>query len=460
MDDRPERRTRSLTFRLSASIAVTVLLVAAGASVLSFVFAFEEANELQDAQLIAIGTLLDEGNVPPPIAQPRIASSSNTRVRVVLQALDDASKASARDAGSATRAPALGIPPGLADGLHTVKFDNERWRLYVHTLQNGRRVAIAQNTALRDEIARDGSMRTLVPLLMLMPLLAVLILLVVRRLMRPVVVLAQLVDRQRDTPLTPLPNIIGLREIEPFVRSINRMIARVKRAVDEQNRFVANAAHELRSPITALSLQAENLEAADMPDDARARLQVLRTGLARARQLLEQLLTFARLQSDVRAKHEAVRVTESVTRALADCVVVAERKHIELGASRFEAFDAATDGDGLYLIVRNLIDNAVCCTPEGGIVDVRVFEAHGTMTIEVEDTGPGIAPDEIGHVFAPFYRVPGSQVGGSGLGLAIVAETARRLGGTISLENTRKGLVARYTQRCARGRAGAGAAAR
>ena len=453
MDGRAGHRSRSLTFRLSAGIAVAVLLVAAGATVLSFVFALAEADALQDAQLIEIGALLDQGAILPPAWRQRVVSG-DADVRIVVQALDDASVQvpasdtadASREAGGVERSPSLDIAHDISDGLHTIKSDGQHWRVYARTLASGRRVAIAQNTALRDEIARDGSMRTLVPLLVLMPLLFLLIVLVVRRTMQPVVELAQFVDRRHENQLAPLPDVVRLREIEPFVRSINGMISRVKHALDEQNRFIANAAHELRSPITALSLQAENLEAAEMSDDARERLQVLRTGLARSRQLMEQLLTFARLQADVRARQDTVRVTEPVRRALSDCVGVAERKRIELGASRFDEFDAATDGDALYVLVRNLIDNALRYTPEGGTVDVRVFDVRGTTTIEVEDSGPGIAPGEIERVFAPFYRVPGSAGGGSGLGLAIVAETARKLGGTIVLQNTGKGLVARYTQ--------------
>jgi two-component system OmpR family sensor kinase len=452
MDGRSPDGTRSLTFQLSAWIAGVVLAVAACASVVSYRFAHHAANELQDSQLVEIATLVDENRLPRALATPHYAADADQDVRIVIQPLPGPGRPRVKSMQW------LDLPADIGNGIHTVHLPDGNWRVFVRTLDTGERIAVAQDTKLRDAIARDGAVRTLLPLLALVPVLVVALMVLVRVLLKPVVRLSTLLDRQTEFDLHRLPEDVST-EIRPFVTSINRLIERLKRAIDAQNRFVANAAHELRTPIAALSLQAENLSSAALPAEARARLGVLRAGLQRARGLMEQLLTFARLQAQPTRRLENVSLADVVARALQDCVAIAERNAVDLSSTRLDKVQIVADAEALEVILRNLVDNAVRYTPAGGSVDVRAFveresAAHGTtqepsrdlLVIEIKDSGPGISDIYLKDVFAPFYRVPGTQGSGSGLGLAIVAETARRLDGTIDLHNEAAGMRARYTQ--------------
>jgi two-component system OmpR family sensor kinase len=167
----------------------------------------------------------------------------------------------------------------------------------VKTLPSGGRVAFAQQTEVRDEIARDSALRTLMPFLILLPILLLLVADLVRKIFKPVAALSREIDQRSEQDLYPLVAAPLPLEIRPFVVAINRLLGRVSQSMEAQRRFIADAAHELRSPLTALSLQAERLAGAEMSDQARERLGTLRQGIERGRSLLDQLLALARAQS-------------------------------------------------------------------------------------------------------------------------------------------------------------------
>jgi two-component system OmpR family sensor kinase len=228
-------------------------------------------------------------------------------------------------------------------------------------------------------------------------------------------------------------------EVWPFVREINQLIARTVSAMALQRRFIADAAHELRSPMTAMSLQAERLAATEMPDEARVRLGTLAAGLGRTRILLDQLLTLARTQEANLGGVSRVSLKKAIQECLEDLVPLAEEKGIDLGVvGNADPFVAGRPVD-IKILVKNLIDNAIRYTPEGGRVDVRVECRHGLVILDIDDTGPGIPEHERERVFDPFYRVLGNGQIGSGLGLAITRTIASQMGADISLTNTPEG---------------------
>jgi two-component system, OmpR family, sensor kinase len=182
----------------------------------------------------------------------------------------------------------------MVDGFHDVDGGGESWRVNIRTLRTGQRIAVAEPSALRDDIARDGAMRTLVPVLLLMPVLFAVVVVIVRAKLAPLTRLAAMADQQTDASLEPLPEEGIATEVLPFVRSINSLPARLKRAIGQQRRFIASAAHELRSPLAALSLQAGNLGPAMTWPDGRERLSALESVLRRTHRLVEQLLALAR----------------------------------------------------------------------------------------------------------------------------------------------------------------------
>jgi two-component system OmpR family sensor kinase len=213
-----------------------------------------------------------------------------------------------------------------------------------------------------------------------------------------------------------------------------------------QRRFVADAAHELRSPLTALSLQAERLAASELPDTARQRLDALRRGLARTRSLLHQLLTLARLQQRNEADTAHLRVQEVFRNVLEDLMPLAEAKDIDIGVSSVDDIHIRAPQADLTIMVKNLVDNAIRYTPPGGRVDLSTGLANARPWIRIEDSGPGIAPEERARVFDPFYRVLGSDEDGSGRGRSIVGTIAARMGAKVELADAApRGLVVTVT---------------
>jgi two-component system OmpR family sensor kinase len=204
---------------------------------------------------------------------------------------------------------------------------------------------------------------------------------------------------------------------------------------DAQRRFVADAAHELRTPITALVVQAENLEQADLSQDGRDRLASLKTGIRRTGHLLEQLLTLAKYDGDIskdKPKGEFDRVLKEI---VSELLPVAQNKSVDLGFCRIEPVLVPLEPVALTVLARNLLDNALRHTPAGGQVDVNLFTENGSVVFTVEDTGSGIPDADFDRIFEPFFRGSRSRGEGSGLGLSIARRIIERCHGSIRLEN-------------------------
>lgn len=327
MDGAKASVTRSLQFRLSLWLALVTLAVALAAAAFSFTSAFDEAIELQDEQLRQIGELAARQVLP--ISSALIGThrgDADSERRIVVQELRQPAAA-----GAASGSPLRALPPVLRDGLQTRLVRGERWRLFVSGDASGPRFAVGQRTAVRDEIARDSALRTALPLFILIPILLLVLGELVRRMFRPIKDLASELDRRSDHDLRPVSAADLPAEIRPFVVAINRLLVRVTQSMQTQQRFLADAAHELRSPVTALTLQAERIESAATPEQAAERLAILRTGLQRTRALLEQLLAMARAQSLVDAASPHVLVEPVLRRVLEDLMPLADAKQIDLG---------------------------------------------------------------------------------------------------------------------------------
>jgi two-component system OmpR family sensor kinase len=437
MNNRRGGASRSIAVRLTWWIACVIVALSAAACVVSFAAAYVEANKLQDGHLREIGALIDSGEIALTRSAAAWHGSEDEDVRLVISRLDKPS----------TDTDAL-IPvstlSGLTDGMHNVEVKHQSWRVSVRTLTNGERISVAERSAIRDEIASDGALRTLLPMLALTPVLIVVVVVLVRRMLLPLRRLAKVVDQQDDATFDVLSEQDIPKELLPFVTSINRLIGRLKEAMSQQRRFIADAAHELRSPLAALSLQAEHLGAAGNPHVARERLVTFQAALRRTVRLVEQLLALARSQHGSTIEPSAVSLRQLATDAVVNAVDMAQCKQVDLGLEKVDDIDVIVDVPALAIVLRNLVDNAVRYTPAGGKVDVSVTRSAGNLLVEVTDTGPGIPDDQLLRVLEPFYRMPGTVAAGSGLGLSIVSEIARRSGGQLVLENVAGGLRASY----------------
>lgn len=429
---------RSLRRRLSLWIAGVTILGGLAAAAGSFWLAFGEAQELQDDQLRQVARLVEEsGTLPGEWVLPAgTANDYDPESRILVGLLGV----------PAGQGDPLSLPAALPEGFQNRESGGTTWRLYVHTLPSGQRLAAGQMTAVRFEVARDSALRTLVPILLLVPGLSLLAAWVIRRGLQPVTQLAGQLDRRDDTNLTEISSAAVPTEIEPFVTSINGLLRRLAAVLDQQRRFIADAAHELRSPLTALSLQAENLEHSLASAAAPERIARLKAGLERSRHLLEQLLSLARHQAGAAPVVE-VAFDRLVRQVIEDCMPLAAARDIDLGCAQLDPVNLKAPAENLTVVARNAIDNALRYTPPGGTVDVSLYLEGGEVVFLVDDSGPGIPAGEAERLFEPFYRLPGGDGTGSGLGLSIIGAVAERQGGRATLGNRPGGAGCRFCYR-------------
>lgn len=307
-------------------------------------------------------------------------------------------------------------------------------RLRIYTLQTPEHtIQIAQDLDAREARARTLALSAVTPVLLLAPLLMLAVGGVIGGSLAPLARMRRQVATRAARDLSPL-SVEGMpEEVQPLVAELNALFARVQGTLEAQTHFVSDAAHELRSPLTALKLQ---LQAAERARDEPARQDAigqLRCGIERSIALVEQLLALARLEGKPEEPGEPVDVEELARQVVSELLPVAHRKGIDLGLASGEALRLTSQRESLHLILRNLLDNAVKYTPPGGRVDIALGRDAEGPWIAVEDSGPGIPEAERQRVFDRFYRVAGSDAEGSGLGLAIVKTVAERLGASIRL---------------------------
>lgn len=331
----------------------------------------------------------------------------------------------------------IAIPRRETMGFADVPARGTTYRVF--TMRAGAQVIqVAQDMATRREMAGSLALRTVGPIALMAPLSMLLVWGVVSRSLAPVQrVRRQLALRQADdldeVSESGLPD-----EVRPLVHELNLLLARVRQAFEAQKSFVADAAHELRSPLAALKLQVQGLQRAAEDHTRELAVARLHAGIDRATRLVEQLLVLARHQAGAAGgqRPQPVALAELARQAVADAAAAAQARHIDIGVSH--ADEGVFDGhpDAVRILVRNLVDNAVKYTPEGGTVDVEVRRLDDGWLLEVHDSGPGIAEADRERVLDRFYRVAGTQATGSGLGLAIVKSIAELHGAQLRLSRS------------------------
>lgn len=332
----------------------------------------------------------------------------------------------------------------LTSGLTTLELDGELHRLCLLFLPNGRYTAVAEPIAMQREVAQDQALRAVMPLFILMPLLAVLLCAILWRAFRPLRTAAEAARHRSASDLKPLPAESLPSEVQPFIEAVNDLLARVDAARTREIRFTADAAHELRSPLTSLTIEAEHLARLPLPDEAKFIVSNLEAGLERAVHQVSQLLLLARAQTgeskeallrDAEPWHPAELVAELLEPLLA----VMDKKHISFDA---KGLDDPRPIEGVSrtavgAILRNFLENAIRYTPDDGAVRLQAERSENALFFSVVDTGPGIPPKLRERVFDPFFRVAGSKVPGTGLGLAIVKTYAGMIGAEVTLDYAR-----------------------
>ncbi|HMA07966.1 MAG TPA: ATP-binding protein [Ramlibacter sp.] len=331
--------------------------------------------------------------------------------------------------------PGVDLPFRSRSGLSEVLAGGQKWHLYTIVLEDGI-VQAAQRVSERDLLARETASSLVLPALLLLALVAILLTFALRRGLAPLSRAAGEVATRSVEALHPIPQASQPRELHLLIGAINDLMARLGGALALQRHFLADAAHELRTPITALRLQLQLLERA--PDEVHraAAMDELRAGMARAQHSVEQLLQLSRLGPETPAlQREPVDLGRLAREAVGRFSARADELRIDLGAVVTEGMVIAGDVQQLAILLDNLVDNALRHTPAGGKVDVAAQRRAGQPCLSVADSGPGIAAAERERVFDRFYRSPGATAAsGSGLGLAIVRAVAQRHGATVTLD--------------------------
>jgi two-component system OmpR family sensor kinase len=401
--------------------------------------AHEEASELFDYELHAVAVSL-----PPNLA----ATSALTQSPAMHDLSDDRIAIAVWDAQGrlvyqSEQAPSIAR---LAEGFRTIERGEKHWRVY-GLRQPDRFIQVAQPLSVRESLALRLAFRTLWPFGLLLPLTMALVLFVVRRALAPIRALSSGLSTRSLDALEPV-HLDGPVPVEilPLVEALNDLLARLHAASNAQRTFVADAAHELRSPLTALKLQLQAAERDGTLQAEGSMLPRIEQRLNRIIRLVQQLLALARADAEpASGALTPVPLRRLAEQAISDFSLLAEEKAIDLGlevaphTDDDDVFEVLGEPHSLSVLLNNLLDNAIKHTPNGGRVDVVMRREGAGVSFDVRDTGCGIPETELGRVCDRFYRGTETQGEGSGLGLAIVTRVAKRHRADVALQNNADG---------------------
>jgi two-component system, OmpR family, sensor kinase len=409
--------------------ALTISALLAGIS--TYLKAQQEVSELFDYQLLQMAlSLQDQRNFEH---RPLSASKYEQEDDVTIQVWD---KSGTLIYVSLHDTP---LPRATRTGLQTVIIQNAEWRVFLLADQV-RTIQISQPFSAQREISFNFALRTIIPLFIIFPLLALIIWLVVRYTLKPLTEIANGVALRSPGSLEPLPENNLPVEILPLVQRLNSLFDQLRSAFDMQKRFVADAAHELRTPLTVIKLQVRILERSASTDERTEAIESLKSGIARATRLVGQLLILARVEPEAPPLPSSyVSLNGLAKEIIAEQTWSADNKEIILVTRCDEPVSVFGELDALRAIINNLVENAIAYTLPGGAVDMVVRQNELSAIIDIADTGPGIPPEERERVLDRFYRKTTVNNAGCGLGLAIVKSAVTRHGGTITMSSAADG---------------------
>ena len=415
---------QSLQVRISIALILMFLPLSIIAGAFSYYQTYHEAEELQDDLLRQTAAYIN----PKTTDYTQIGSENH----ILIQTFG--------------REDTVPLSDTLGEGFHTIKGsvdddddddDDDEYRAYIRQTPQGK-IAVLQETEYRDDLAATAAYQSVLPLLIALPLMILLTVWITYRAMRPVKTLSASLGKRRSDDLSPLDGEDVPSEIQGFVTAINQLLQRTGENIRRQQRFIADAAHELRSPLTALSLQAERLTKLPQSDEAREQTGLILQSIQRNRHLLEQLLTHARAQgSETQRNLTDISLQAQFRRVLQELMPLALDKQQDIGVAVENDLRIRADDTEIYTLIKTFTDNAIRYTPAGGRIDIGFSETPTTLAIWVEDDGPGIPAAERSRVTDAFYRILGTEQQGTGLGLSIADAIAKRYGGKLILADSR-----------------------
>ncbi|MGL6159152.1 ATP-binding protein [Microbulbifer sp.] len=428
---------KSIRIYLVVALLSTITLVNFVSALHGYRASMAEAQQLFDRQLADTASLLSA--MPVSADRPKVVERTG---HLAFQVWSPGGRLLMRSAN----APPQPIN-ALEEGYENVNFSGQRWRVYSHfSSERNYWTQVAEPVGLHFHLADKVVLESVIPILLGLPVAGLLIWFVVGHGLKSLHLLADALRQKRADDLSPLPLENAPEELLPVVQSTNALLARLQASFERERRFSADAAHELRTPISAIKVHTHNLERElsqyRLPQSPLS-LAKLQGSIERMAHLVEQILNLYRTTPDhYPAKFEPLDLHELAREVIAEQYVdfAGRGQAIELtgGAAPLEA-----DRFALTILLKNLLNNANKYTPENGRVEVHTRVDGDRVVLRVDDTGPGIAEEEYGRVFERFYRVGGDRhpvpVGGSGLGLSIVQHIARLHHAEIQLDKSKFG---------------------
>jgi signal transduction histidine kinase len=416
----------SLRGRLLLFLLTLAAVCAVAVAVVTYRGVLREADQLFDYHLRQMAlSLRDQGAIP---AGERAALESPTFDYVVQVWGPDGTVAYSSSASP-------GLPHAAVLGFADVDIDGRSWRLF-STSARGRVIQVGQPMEVREQLAAAAAERSVAPLLIVAPLVAAAVWWLVGLSLAPLRHLVAAVRVRDAESLAPLRAAELPSEIVPLVTALNGLLERLRASFAAQRSFVADAAHELRSPLTAVTLQLDLLGRANDETTRSDAVRELKGGIERLRHLVEQLLSMARAEpGGAETEMADADLVEIARQATADTVALAESRKVELEFDGSQPVMVVADAAALRILARNLIDNAVRYAGEKGQVHVQVTSDGLLAMLRVDDSGSGIPKSDRARVFDRFFRRAGNETAGSGLGLAIVDAIARRHAAEVLLDD-------------------------
>lgn len=415
-------RQISLKKRLLVLVLSAIALVWLTAALMTYFDARDELNEVLDAHLAQAASLL-AAQSPHEIEEidtDHVPLLHKYERRVAFQVWEN---------GKVLRLHSINAPnTPLAPsdhGFSTQLIDGRSWRVFSTWDESGHHlIHVAEQADTRARLARGIAGYLIFPLLIALPVLALLLWWAIANALRPLNVLSEQVEQRAPDNLAALQPAAAPEEVLPLIERLNRLFVRIQQSMENERRFTADAAHELRTPVAAIKAQAQVARAARAEQERIHALDSAIAGCDRATHLIEQLLTLARLDADQAPALEICALRTLASECIAELAPMALNQGIQLELADGE--EVAVPGRPMLLrvLMRNLLDNAIRHTPAGTTVIVDIATRQGRPCLAVSDNGPGLPPEELARIAERFHRPVGTSASGSGLGLSIAKRIA------------------------------------
>lgn len=430
----------SIRRRLLLSLIFSFLISIAGTMAYVFFQTQHELKEIFENSMRETAELFSSANFTNDHPYPPAAAIKNPNEQIILQIWD----ADGNFLHSVPEAAPIPLNKKPRDGSAVT--GERRWVTYTVREGHGGFIQISRSSTMTEDLFKENILRALLPFLILFFILCCGAWLLIGGSLAPLNALSDEIANRKVEHIEPIVMNRIPAEIKPIIHALNNLLRRLDDTIEAQKRFTADAAHELRTPVTALQLQLDVLKKAKSDQDRMEAVKALESGIDRAGRLVHQMLAASRSAAySAQGANEACDFSSIVRNILSGFSAAAGEENVNIISTIQDDIYITADRERLHSMAANIIDNALKYTPAGGNVSIALSKTGDTITFEVTDTGPGIPVALREKVFERFYRLPGTVKTGSGLGLAIVRDIAAQTGAEIAISDNPAGKGARFS---------------